>query len=191
MKTPLTKGQKKILADIHAIAVACGQNHWDIETFPPESRTPYLKMMRQQLITSEVVKTYTFVDELLSVIICHYYFRKPKGEFSFQKLWRTKKFKAFAYNVLDSLYPLQKMRMVNEIREIPKDHRQTIDRLNNLRNSLTHSFFPENRKIYAEHKRVIYRDHDIFTVAGFDKFNDETTDLTSYLFKRAFGFTVP
>src|ERR1700730_15625224 len=156
----LTKTQRDLFRDIRSIEERSAQNHWDIESFSPESRTQYLLSMKRQLIIGEVVKTYTFIDELLSVIICHAYFRKPKSQMSFQKLWRTKKFSAFAYHVLDNLYPLQKTKLVHELRSIPKSHRDTIDRLNALRNALSHSFFPENRKVYKAHKAVVYQGKD-------------------------------
>ena len=71
------------------------------------------------LINSQIVGRYTYIDELLSVIICHAYFQRPNEPFNFQRLWRTKKFRAFAHHFLDGVYLLNKMRLVNDLRVIP------------------------------------------------------------------------
>jgi hypothetical protein len=117
------------------------------------------------------------------------YFKKPGKGFSFKQLWRTKKFSAFAYHVLDNLYPLQKMSLVHELKPVPKNIRETLNRLNALRNALAHSFFPENRKAYKAAKAVLYKQHDIFSAEGFDTFQSDARELIDYLFKRAFGFS--
>lgn len=180
---PLTTKQRRILSEIDVIASRAGQDHWNIENYEKDARTPKSDLMKRQLIIGEVITTYIYVDELLSVVICNAFFSKT----TFKKLWRTKKFKAFAYHVLENLYPLQKMRLVHDLREVPRDLRDSIERLNAVRNALAHSFFPENRRSYRQHGKVVYRDKDVFSVAGFEAFARDRDELIRYLIHRAFG----
>ncbi|WFU82989.1 hypothetical protein QA645_09705 [Bradyrhizobium sp. CIAT3101] len=183
----LTKLQRRLIVEIEHIASSAGQDYRNIEQYEEAARTPKLNSIKRQMIIGSVVGRYTLADELLSTIICHVYFKKPRKSFSFRQLWGTKKFSAFAYHVLDNLYPLQKMSLVHELRPVPKNIRDILNRLNALRNALAHSFFPENRKSYRAAKAVIYRDHDIFTVEGFEVFEADGQDLIDFLLERAYG----
>ena len=49
-----------------------------------------------------------------------------------------------------------------------------IERVNALRNALAHSFFPENRRQYAGHRKVIYLGEDVFTLRGLLVFEDDS-----------------
>ncbi|SHH12612.1 hypothetical protein [Bradyrhizobium erythrophlei] len=183
----LTKLQRKLITEIEHIASSAGQDYRHIEEYEEAARTPKLRIIKKQMIIGDVVALYTLADELLSNVICHVYFKKPGKGFSYKALWRTKKFSAFAYHVLDNLYPLQKMSLIHEIKPVPKNIRDTLNRLNALRNALAHSFFPENRKSYRETKAVTYKDHDIFSNEGFDLFATDGQELIDYLLERAYG----
>lgn len=140
----LTKRHKKQLAEIDLIATRAGLDHWNIEDYEPEARTIRLNIIKDSLIRSEVIMRYTFLDECLAIIICHAYFPDAPKNSDFRPLWRTKKFRAFAHHILDSLYLLNKMRLVNDLKPVSNDVRDFVERLNALRNALAHSFFPEN-----------------------------------------------
>jgi hypothetical protein len=143
--------------------------------------------MKRQLICSDIVSRYTFIDELLAIIISNYYFRTPKQDSTFRSLWRTKKFRLFVHYVLDETYLLNKMRLVRAIKEIPAEVRNAIERINALRNAVAHSYLPENRRQYMAHKKVMYQDADVFTKDGVAKFLADATRAQDYLFTEAFG----
>src|SRR5262245_8944736 len=117
----------------------------NIERFVPGSqRTFLLHSMIDRLIRGEVVTRYTFVDELLTDIICNYYFKRPKvGHYG--RLWKTKKFQRFVHYLMDETFLLKKLAMVEEILAVPKEVSSAIKRINDTRNALAHSLFPENR----------------------------------------------
>lgn len=102
-------------------------------------------------------------------------------------MWKTKKFRIFTHYFLDETYLLNKMRLVSEIKEIPRDIRGPIDRINALRNAVSHSYFPENRRQYTTHKKVMYQDADIYTKEGVAKFLADAMRAQDYLFAQAFG----
>jgi hypothetical protein len=61
---------------------------------PSNYRTEVLEGAKDQLVRSEVVMGYTVLDELLTDIICDYYFPPKKGQVSsYPTLWKTKPFK--------------------------------------------------------------------------------------------------
>jgi hypothetical protein len=187
----LTKREQRLKDEIVSIAELSVMDHWNILDYEKDSRSIRLQIMKRDLINSQIVEKYTYIDELLSVIICHTYFRRPKKQFSFRTLWRTKKFKAFAHHLLDGVYLLNKMRLVNDLRAIPTPLKNTIERLNALRNAVAHSFFPENRYQYRKAKKVLYRDLDVFSLEGFRVFQDDCQLVIDHLFRRAFGFDLP
>lgn len=183
----LNSTQRRLRAEIEEIAAIVRMDHWAIGDYEATARTPHLQAMRQQLVRGEIIQRYTLIDELLSVLICEFYFWKPDRGFSFRELWRTKRFRVFNHYILDEMYLLPKTRLVNAVRVLPKDVRDNIDRINALRNAIAHSFFPENRRQYAKQRRVIYRDVSIFSVDGIKRFEEDSQLVIDYLMDRAFG----
>ena len=147
----------------------------------------FFQLVLRKIITGYVLETYTFIDEQISDAICRIYFKKPLKRIHFARLWKTKKFRSFVHNGLDNLYPLHKMRLLHDIKPIPNEFRDTIQRINDVRNALAHSFFPENRRSYREDKKVVYRGIDLFTLAGLERFEEDRQALTDYLWFRANG----
>jgi hypothetical protein len=107
MKVSLTRTQR-LRAEIEEIASMANMDHWNILDYEEERRTPQLELMKDQLVRGEIIITYTFIDELLSDIIVNKYFRGPNKQFTYKRLWRTKKFQAFSHHVLDGIYLLGK-----------------------------------------------------------------------------------
>ena len=97
-KSRLTKLQKRLLAEVTAIAELSHVDYENILDYDKEERTARLQLMKNQIVRSQVITDYTFIDEILGVAICHYFFGKKRG---FIKLWKTKKFKNFNYYILE------------------------------------------------------------------------------------------
>jgi hypothetical protein len=58
-----------------------------------------------------------------------------------------------------------------------------VEKLNDLRNAVAHSFFPENLRGI----RRTYRGIDIFTIDGFSKLREDREPVVDFLMRRAFG----
>jgi len=159
----LTPKQRRLTAEFEEIAASIGMDYWNILDYDEDGRTVILESMKQQLIRSEIIMKYTLIDEFFTVIICHFYFKIPKQEFTFARLWRTKKFQIFAHYLMDETYILKKMAIVDAIKEIPSPIKNAIARINDVRNAVAHSFFPENRRRYKGYKKVMYRDANVFS----------------------------
>jgi hypothetical protein len=185
----LTRKQRQLRKEIEEIASVIGMDHWNIEEYedPSEYRTEVLKGMKDQLVRSEIVMRYTLLDEFLTDIICDYYFRRKKGLIPYRTLWKTKPFKIFIHHLMDETYLLKKMTIVHAIRPIPSDVSSAIARINDVRNALTHSFFPEHRRRYMADQKVMYKGVHLFSVEGLERFGEDYNLADAYLVKRAFN----
>ncbi len=180
----LTRKQKRLLAEVADIAELCVVDYDNILDYDPEDRTVRLELMKRQLAVSKVVWEYTYVDELLGEVICHFFFGKKKD---FPKLWKTRKFKTFNYYVLEVLSLTEKLRLVKSIQKIPKSLAADIETLNALRNGLAHAYFPENLRSY----KPVYKGMDSYSREGLQRFIDDMRKVTHYFWEVNFGVRVP
>ncbi len=149
----LTKTQRLLLKEARSIASLVKLDIWDIENKEKEARTPLLRIAISQMVIAEVVIQYTLLDEILTDLACRYYFKKKGKRFI---LWRQKKFRVFVNYVMDEMFLIKKMELVQAIRPLPREVRSTVHRVNSIRNAMAHSFFPENRKEHRKVGKVLY-----------------------------------
>ena len=185
----LTRKQRQLRKEIEKIASVISMDHWKIEGYegPSEYRTEVLKGMKDQLVRREVVMRYTLLDEFLTNIICDYYFRRKQRQVSYPTLWKTKPFKIFVHHLMDETYLLKKMAIVHAIKAIPSDVSSAIARINDVRNALTHSFFPEHRRRYMAFQKVMYKGVPLFSVEGVERFGEDYNLAQTYLVRREFN----
>jgi hypothetical protein len=132
---------------------------WNIEGYkqPALDRKVLLRIMKDKLVRSHVIIKYTYIDELLTDIICNYYFHlQSRKNTTYRALWRTKRFRTFVHYLMDETFLLKKLLLVEAINNVPTDVSNAIKRINDVRNALAHSFFPENRRRYMKDKKVLY-----------------------------------
>jgi len=72
---------------------------------------------------------------------------------------------------------------------MPSEIRESIERINALRNAIAHSYTPENRRQYKGHKAVVYQKTDIFSKEGVTKFLQDAIRVLDYLVIEAYGVT--
>ncbi|MGD1063463.1 MAG: hypothetical protein ABR860_09395 [Terracidiphilus sp.] len=169
----LTEKQQRLVAEVKDIAELCVLDHENICDYPYEDRTARLELMIRQFVLSKVVWEYTYVDELLGSVICHFFFGTKKD---FPKLWRTKKFRTFNYYILEVLSLSEKLRLVKSIQTLPKSIAADIETLNAIRNGLAHAYFPENLRSY----KPIYKGLDIYSRKGLERFIEDMRKATRY-----------
>jgi len=179
----LTKLQRKLRKEAEEIAEMAQVDFWNFEEeMEGEWRTVSFRVAIAHLVTAEVVTRYTLLDEILTDYLCRYYFKKPgKSRYIF---WNRKKFRLFVHFMLDEMYLLKKMQMVHAIKPLPKEVRETIQKVNAIRNALAHSFFPENRKEHMKVGKVLYDGKDIRTAEGLRQFKDDCHEAYNYLASR-------
>jgi hypothetical protein len=180
-----TAGQRRLVKEIEEIATSIEMDHRNISEHDKVPRTARLYLIKLKLINAEIVFRYTLIDEYLSDVICNFYFSKRKSEVTYRRLWKTEKFKIFNHYVLDEIYILQKMRIVDAIKPIPREHKGFIAEINDLRNAITHSFFPQNRRRYLKSEAVMYRGDDVYTKEGIEKLVRDARKVQEFLQARA------
>jgi hypothetical protein len=182
----LTSLQKKLRKEAEEIAKMAKVDFWNIEKeWEGEWRTTAFRMAIARLVVAEVIAQYTMLDEILTDYLCRYYFKKPGSpRFIY---WKQKKFRVFVHFMLDEMYLLKKMQMVHAIRPLPKEIRETIQKMNAVRNALAHSFFPENRKEYLKVGKVLYSGKDIRTTEGLKKFMEDCDEAYFFIRKLVRG----
>ncbi len=174
----LTKRQRVLKREIDEIVDLMDIEFADIGFISKEWRTPHLQRVKDHLIRSAVVLDYTLIDEYLDSLICYYIFGTKK---SFIQLWKMQRFRNFNHFILEKLYVSQKLDFAKAIqRGIPKDIESAIRKINDLRNALAHSFFPENRR----EKPPLFGGHSIHTVEGFKLYWADTRKIARYFQRR-------
>jgi len=141
----------------------------------PASWTPRLRLAKDQLVRSQVIMSYTLVDELLNGRIAVYFFGHRR---SFPQLWRTKRFTVFNHHVLEELSLLKKLRLVQAIAKVPGPIVADIGRLNALRNGLAHAFFPENLKS----AKPQWKGKSIYSTEAIERFAQDMGNVFEYFF---------
>ena len=178
----LTKLQRRIISDYELLAAPLKIDTTQLPEVEID-RTTRLELIFQEWVRGQVVVKYTLIDEYLSVIIVNYYFPKPTiGHYG--KLWRTKKFRLFNYYVLDELYLPRKKDLVNAIRPLPAGIGGKIMKINDVRNAVAHSFFPQNRRRYHKQGGLLYDGADLFTKAGAENFLKDANEVLEVFYRR-------
>jgi hypothetical protein len=186
--TTLTKAERKLRHEVEQIASAVEMDVWNIEQHERgSSRAYHLKVMKDKLVRSEVVIKYALIDEFLTDVICDYYFHRPDKTKSYRTLWKTKKFRTFVHYLMDETFLLKKLLMVEAIIIVPSAVSSAVKRINDVRNAVTHSFFPENRRRYMDAKGVTYKGVDLFTVEGVEKLQQDYEAVRAHFARRVFG----
>jgi hypothetical protein len=185
----LTPKQRRLRAEIEKIASMVSMDHWNIEGYEPDARTPCLKLMRDQLVRSEVIMKYTLLDKFLTDIICNFYFRTPRNQ-TYPELWKTKRFRMFVHFIMDETFLLKKLALVHAIKAVPKDISNALARINDTRNGIAHSFFPQERRRYMLNKMVTHGGTNLFTPEGVENFQQDAALVVGYLTKRLFGTAI-
>src|SRR6266403_3297349 len=120
-----------------------------------------LEVAIDKMVVAEVVMQYTLLDELLGEIIVQYFFDVDPDAIHYGGEWRGDKFRIFVHHMLDEMFLLKKKDVAHAIEPLPSEMNKILQRINAVRNSLAHSFFPENRKEYRKSGKVLYADKDI------------------------------
>ena len=75
-RSVLTRLQRSLLAELAEVAKLARLDYANILDYDSKERTPRLRLMKNQIVRSQIIADYTFVDEMLGSAICHYFFGK-------------------------------------------------------------------------------------------------------------------
>ncbi len=171
----LTRYQRKIFQRYKSFLEVAGldpEKVMDLTASNPDAIVPVLELMINQVVRSTVVLEYTFVDEQLNYTLNHHFFGRGKKYLIARK---TKCFRSFQI-VLQQIYILQKLSVIQTFKEVPKHVTSKIYALNDLRNGIAHTFFIEGLR---ESKRT-YKGINIFSPKGLELFLDDMHKVRTF-----------
>ena len=181
MGSRLTPKQKKIIKELDEIYRVIGMDYWSIERYPKESWSYTLEGQKRQAVVGEIVMQYTMIDEMMNMVTCMHFFGSSRSSI---KLWKTKKFQDFNYYILECLYLVEKLRLVETFYEMPEKIVNDIYRLNDIRNAVAHTFFPENLRRYKKQNKVVYKGKEIFKLEGISLFAEDMKRVTDFFISK-------
>ena len=175
----LTPKQRDLTTDVKNLLSLLCLDPDELGTLDDSSeRTTRLQLAKRQLIISAIILDYVLMDEYLSCIMCWHFFGKERG---FPELWGTKRFQIFNHQLVEKIYLVQKLDFVKAVHDIPKPVVSDLMALNDLRNAVAHSFFPENRRRKPEWKKK-----NVLENEGFAAFKKDMFDLKKFFRNRFF-----
>lgn len=183
MPEALTKGQKKLITEIDEMIDSLGIDYKNTILVKKKDRTAYIESVKDQYVRGQVVFSYVLIDEFLGSIVCNYFFGKKR---SFIKLWRTKKFRNFNHYILEKLSLFEKLELVKITFDLPPAIESKIRAINDLRNGLAHSFFPQNLR----RNQSIYKGTSIYSTEGFKLFINDKDEINRFFMKKLYNVKI-
>jgi hypothetical protein len=174
-QTTLTAYQRKIFRRYKSLLEVAGldpEKVMDLAVSDPDAIVPVLELMINQVVRSTVVLEYTFVDEQLNYTLNRHFFGRGNKYLAARK---TKRFRSFQI-VLQQLFILQKLSVIQTFKKVPKDITSKIYALNDLRNGIAHTFFIKGLR---ESKRT-YKGNNIFSPKGLELFMDDMHKVRTF-----------
>jgi len=178
-KPRLTPKQRALITEVKGLMSRLYLDPDELATLKDSGeRTTRLELAKRQIVSGAIILDYVLMDEFLTCVMCWHFFGKTRG---FPELWKTKRFQVFNFQLMEKTYLVQKLDFVKAIHNIPKPVVSDLMALNDLRNAVAHSFFPENRRRKPE-----WKNQNVFEKAGFVRFKEDMIALKNFFLKRCF-----
>jgi hypothetical protein len=174
-KRLLSRYQARVLREYERILEATALNPERVLDFAendPAAVTPVLRSMTDQVVRSEVIFEYTMIDMELDHLIFKHFF--GSGD-RLRKVRSTARYRTLR-QILQNLYPLQKLAIVRSFKIVPKAIVSKIAAVNELRNGLAHTFFLDDLPAV---KRT-YKGISIFKRKGLEAFRKDAWEVRCF-----------
>lgn len=172
----LTKKEHQLAAEVKQLLSRRELNPDEIVADPYYDRTYRLDLAKDQIIRSAVILYYVRVDQYLNTLIWWHFFGKRA------RLMLTKRYKSFNYFILEKLYLLQKLDLVEYVTDLPPWVSSDLRKLNDLRNGIAHSFY-----LFLRKRKPEWKGQSVFTQAGFDRFMNDMEMLLDFFRIKLYG----
>jgi hypothetical protein len=130
----------------------------------------HLKQMKDRVVRTIIIMEYVEIDDVLNRAIAKHFFKGLK------RPNHSKRFGTLQ-EMLDRLYPQQKLDVIKSFKEVPRDITNHIMALNMLRNSFAHHFhlleLPKSKRLYKGK-------YDVFTKAGLKRFKNDMWEVHEF-----------
>jgi len=126
----VTRTHRRLLAEIDEVTAAMGLSPTQVlQDWAGDAPgiTAHLKRIIEQLVRSEIIAQYVYVDELLSMTLTKHTFRRRK------RVSRESASLRSYTNLLNEVYPMQKLRVIKGFKKVPKKIAKIIGAITELR----------------------------------------------------------
>jgi len=144
------------------------------------NRITVLKMERDAIIRSRVLLDCLMIEEVMSLIIMDYVLHDSPKWKSIKYFGRIKRYRLLYDKILTYIPPFQKLNILKDIINLPRNIERILRRIFNLRNVLAHVFTID----YTKEQEVEYAGRTIFDVDGFEKYVEEANQSAIFLFDK-------
>jgi hypothetical protein len=168
----LTRKQKLALTRYRKILAIIGLDEQELLSRADKDSeiiVPFLDSMIDQVVRSEVITTYTWIDSILDNVLTDRIVGTQKNGIGPR---RQKTLEL----ILNRLYPLQKLSIIRTFKKVPKKITSSIGAIDELRNGLAHSFYVDS---LPKHRRT-YKGRNIFSPTGLELLRSEARDIAAY-----------
>lgn len=179
-RVKLSKKQRELLNDLEDLLIDLHLSPaFILDELDPDDLTLHLKWAKTYLVRGAVITQYTILDDMLGLIILQHQFGK---QISRRSLMRSKRFTSFKFFILEKMAFNQKMDYVRDAHAIPKWVVADMYALNDLRNSLAHSYYVERRR-----RKPLWKDESVFQHGGYMRFQGDIGKIYDFFAETFFG----
>jgi hypothetical protein len=178
-RTRLTKQHRQYIGEIKELLRVLELDPEELSK-RTDGRNDLLRQARNELCGHAVTVQFLVMDAMLDLIITRYFFGKT---------WRLARYikmpvyRTFYYFILEKMYFLQKLELVESIHQLPRKIGSRLKALNDIRNGIAHSISPQTR---MRHK-PLWMGKSLFTTGGLQQFYDDMGEIVDY-FEKHFPF---
>jgi hypothetical protein len=145
-----------------------------------------IQTQKRVLINKIILDDYLWIDSRLNILIKNFFFKSLTEDHEFlMNVVDSREYKIFDSEILMEMPFMRKVSILKQIINIPKNITSNINKINNLRNAITHTLVPQRlsggRTLYD--KRDIY---EVDTIIKFEKDFVKTSDFLQKLFMEGF-----
>jgi hypothetical protein len=145
-----------------------------------------IQTQKRALINKIILDDYLWIDSRLNILIKNFFFKSLTEDHEFlMNVVDSREYKIFDSEILMEMPFMRKVSILKQVINIPKNITSNINKINNLRNAITHTLVPQRlsggRTLYD--KRDIY---EVDTIIKFEKDFVKTSDFLQKLFMEGF-----
>lgn len=163
-KLYIPQEELEMIAETAAIHERLGMDLQRVYDHP--NTTAAARGLRDQLVLLNVLTTYNLVDYIFAEEL--------------EIRLNPTKSKHFTQFIIDELFLLKKMSLLQSMVKLPGEVTKAVHRINSLRNVIAHSHRPTERK-EAKDGKLLYNGIDIHTIKGLDELNNDVGKIIDCL----------
>jgi len=140
-----------------------------------------LNFQQVKLVHLIILDGYLQIDAKMSILINDFFFDYCQNDYDrVEEISNSNKFKVFQKKVLNQMPFLRKVSILKEHMKLSKEIIKIIEKINDLRNAITHSLVPKNLGV----ERATYKKKSIYEIDTAEKISEDIDSVMKILQKK-------